>query len=544
MITVAPSACHATPVQCVPDVRTSTPLCTRHDNVYLAMPQLPFTFAKGRRPNEKGSPSAETVRPSPPAEVPAKRAPIVLTVSALQRMLRQEMEAAHGLVLVSGEISNFLIHARSGHAYFTLKDDSATLKCIMWADNLSRLRSQPKDGQQVIARGRLTIYERASTVQLSVLHIEPQGLGALQVAFSQLVDKLKAEGLTDPARKRPLPAYPRVIGVVTSRHGAALRDILRTILRRDPYAHVVLSFASVQGQAAAPEIVSALRRLDRLGKVDVIVLARGGGSIEDLWSFNEEVVARAVASTRAPVVTGVGHETDTTIVDLVADHRASTPTAAAEVVTPLRQRTRAAWSDLTHRLHRAMHARVGVASRRIMVLEARLRDPRAALRRRSQYIDELATRAERAMQAALRRNSQRLTTLEHALFRKDPILRTKAMGHRLAALEVRRDTAMTQRLDRQKVRLRIAIGQLESLSPLAVLARGYAIVRDPQGRLVRRAVEAHVNDEIRIDLAEGELSAQVLEVRVPTRIATPRTPTPTTERTTEGTASVSRLDDE
>ncbi|MBK8013728.1 MAG: exodeoxyribonuclease VII large subunit [Deltaproteobacteria bacterium] len=464
------------------------------------MPQLPFTFAGGRRP-----------------AAPPERTPKVLTVSALQRLLRQEMEQAHGLVLVSGEISNFLVHARSGHAYFTLKDDAATLKCVMWGDNLVRLGRRPQDGQQVIARGRLTIYERASTVQLSVLHLEPQGLGALQIAFSRLVETLREEGLTDPGRKRPLPAYPRVIGVVTSRHGAALRDILRTILRRDPYAHIVLSFASVQGQGAAQEIVSALQRLDALGAVDVIILARGGGSIEDLWSFNEEIVARAVASTRAPVVTGVGHETDTTVVDLVADHRASTPTAAAEVVTPLRQRTRATWADLTHRLHRAMNARIGVASRRIMALEAKLRDPRAALRRRSQYVDDLATRAERAIRAALRRNAQRLSTLEHGLLRKDPLLRTKAMAHRLSALEARRDTALAQRLDRANTRLQFAIAQLESLSPLAVLARGYAIARDPTGRLLRRAVDVKVNDEIRIELAEGNIRAQVLEIGDPNR---------------------------
>ena len=453
------------------------------------MAQLPLTFARVSRP-----PSDE---------------PRIYTVTEINRRLRGELERNHAKILVAGEVSNLTIHRVSGHAYFTLKDDAAQLSCVMWRDNVRRLRFDLEAGQEVIATGRVTVYERGGRLQLSVGAVELQGLGALQAAYRQLADKLRGEGLTADDRKRPLPLWPRCVGVVTSRQAAALRDVLRTILRRDPFAHVVLSPCAVQGTTAAQEIAEAVDRLDALRRCDVVLVVRGGGSVEDLWAFNEEPVARAIVACSSIVVTGVGHETDTTIADLVADRAASTPTAAAELAVPVRSELRQRWSAEEGRLHRAMSARIERLSRRLLESQSRLQDPRSAIRRRAQRIDDLALRAERRIGSRLVAETKRLRELTDRLEARSPHARVARMSARLDLLLSRSDAAVRRHVDRAARRHALLAGRLEGLSPVSILARGYAVVRDEAGRVVRSASDVAIQDELVVRLGAGRLKVSV-----------------------------------
>jgi exodeoxyribonuclease VII large subunit len=396
--------------------------------------QTPFTFQADKKKDE----------------------PFIFSVSGIVGRLRKEIEARHAVVWVGGEISSFQIHPASGHAYFSMKDQHAKLACVMWRDNLAKLRFDLKQGDEVIVRGRMTVYERGGQMQLEVLEVEPQGLGALQREFTERLEKLRAEGLT--ARKRPIPPFARIVGVVTSPGGAALRDVLRTILRRDPRAHVIISPAQVQGRSSAASIAAALDRIDALGRAELIIVARGGGSLEDLWAFNEESVARAIARCSVPVISGVGHETDTTIADHVADLRASTPTAAAEHAVPLRADIEARWRELSKRLTKMLRTRIDHHGRRLLSLEKRLADPTATIRRRAQYLDDLINRTERAMRRKLAESDRRLA---------------------------------------------IACGQLESMSPLAVLARGYAIAHREDGSAARRPLSSRSASACRFGSPKG-----------------------------------------
>jgi exodeoxyribonuclease VII large subunit len=465
------------------------------------VPQLPFTFRTGRSNPEPDKPDQDK-RGSPDR-------PQVYTVSELQRKLRTELEDRYQTVLVSGEISNFSIHARSGHGYFTLKDDNAQIKCVMWRDQLMRVRHRLDDGLKVIVRARVTIYEQGGQLQLAVQQIELRGLGARQLELQQRIEKLRAEGLCADSRKRPIPKYPETIGLVTSASGAALRDVLTTILRRDPYAQVIIAHAPVQGDGAEHGIVRALKLIDGLGRCDVILLCRGGGSIEDLWCFNEECVARTIVQMRAPVVTGIGHETDTTIADLVADLRASTPTAAAEHVVPIRSELRARWRQLEDALHRNLLHRVRALSRELYQLSSRLRDPQTALRSRAQRLDDLSLRMDRALRTRLKKDHAWLDTLERRLLRRDPAEKMRGFSHRLALLDTLAQGAMHKRLERDRHRLAMIVHRLESLSPLAVLSRGYALVTTAEGKVVKRAQEVRAGDSLSVRLDEGSLEVVV-----------------------------------
>lgn len=464
--------------------------------------------------NATPRPSLERERERP-ARAPQPEAPVVLTVSELQRRLRNDIEERYRIVFVSGEISNYQINARSGHGYFTLKDDGAQIKCVIWRDQLIRLRHRLDDGLEVIVKGRITIYEQGGQLQLSVQTVEPKGLGARQLEFRERAEKLRAEGLTSAARKRPLPAFPRCIGVVTSSSGAALRDVLRTIIRRDPFACVVIANTTVQGDGAAHNIVRALKALERLGRCEVILLVRGGGSIEDLWCFNEEAVARAIVASPVPVVTGIGHETDTTIADLVADLRASTPTAAAEHAVPVRSEIRQRFLNLEGALHRSLLARLQLLSRRLYVLSARLKDPVAALKGRAQHLDELTNRAERALRLHAGRRQADLTRLERRLGHGDPKQKIRGALHTIQILSSRQKNAIARSIQARRHRLRVAVERLESLSPLRVLSRGYALVRAPSGAVLKRSDQTSIGDALEIRLADGVLGAVVTRIDLP-----------------------------
>jgi exodeoxyribonuclease VII large subunit len=448
-----------------------------------------------------------------PAEGSAE-APFIFSVSGLQRRLRAEVEKGFGLVHVGGEISSLTHHGVSGHAYFVLKDEQAQLRCVMWKEHVHKLRYKLANGMEVIVRGRVTVFERSGQLQLTAQSIERQGDGMQEEAFRVLAEQLRQEGLTSPSRKRRVPLLPRAVGIVTSKSGAALRDILRAALRRDPFTHLLFAPTAVQGQGAEQEIAQALTTLDELGVCDVIILARGGGSREDLWAFNSELVARAVAACRAVVVTGVGHETDTCIADLVADLSCSTPTAAVEHVVPLRAELRHRLALDENRLRRALRSEVQGSARRLMRLEARLhaQDPALAMQRKAQTLDELATRAERSLRIALGRRQQQLSVWSRRLARLEPRAKMAALGARIQILRARQDHTISRRVEAARQRLGELVARLEALSPLAVLSRGYALATTDTGRVVRAASEVTPGERLHVRLGEGSLTARVEEI--------------------------------
>ena len=394
--------------------------------------------------------------------------PDMWSVSELNRYVKQSLEMDYRLqdLRISGEISGFKAYP-SGHWYFTLKDASAQVNCVMWRSRAERMRFRPRDGDAVIAAGAVTLYEVRGQYQLDVALLQPAGEGVLFQEFLRLKAQLEEEGLFDPLRKRPLPAFPKRIAVVTSPAGAALRDILNILRRRCPMVEVILAPTPVQGLDAPAQIVAALRAAGAQ-KPDVVILARGGGSLEDLWCFNDEAVARAIAACPVPIVSGVGHETDFTIADFAADLRAPTPSAAAELVAPDGQVLLAQVDDLALRLAGALQAALRDRRWALAQQQARLRglSPQAQLRAAQQHLDDLLARA------------------------------VSALSYRAA-------------LDRQ--RLRGLTQALNSISPLAVLQRGYALVTLPDGALLRQASQVHPGDRLRLRLGEGSLTARVTE---------------------------------
>ena len=415
----------------------------------------------------------------------------VLSVSELTRRLQEVLEERFPAVWVEGEISNYRVYG-SGHAYFTLKDAESQIRAVLFRNRGRRIKFEPADGLHVMAFGSIEVYPQRGEYQMVIELLEPKGLGALQLAFEQLKARLQAEGLFEPARKRELPRFPRKIGVVTSPSGAAIRDILRVIGRRFGDLHIVIAPCRVQGDGAAEEIAQGLRDLNALGGVDVIIVGRGGGSLEDLWAFNEEVVARAIAASKVPVVSAVGHEVDFTIADFVADLRAPTPSAAAELVVREKQAVVDSLAQLRARLER-------FAARPLRDLERR--------------VDELTARLRREMRNEVGRAHHRVVLATRALRASDPVARLAGDRHRLENLQSRRITLLHRRRDRAHSALRTAVGRLDSLSPLAVLGRGYSLTRTPAGDIVHSPAQVRVGDAIRVLLQRGSLDARVTETR-------------------------------
>jgi exodeoxyribonuclease VII large subunit len=436
----------------------------------------------------------------------------ILTVSELTLLVRDRLEQGFPDLWIEGEISN-LRAPGSGHLYFTLKDETSQIRAILFRTGAQRLRFTLHEGMHVIVRGRLTVYEPRGEYQVVLDYLEPKGIGALQVAFEQLKDKLAREGLFDPSRKRPLPLLPRCIGIVTSLSGAAIKDILSVLHRRCSILKVLIVPVAVQGDGAADQIAHAIRALSLSGDVDVIIVGRGGGSWEDLLCFNDESVVRAIAASSIPVVSAIGHEIDYTLSDFAADCRAPTPSAAAEAVAPVLHDLVRTIKNLGERQERSIRARVSFVQRQV----ADHCDAMALLlfriQRYSQQLDEATDRLRSSLRRYLEDFSQRVQQAFHQSVVSSP--RSKIQRHLLLVPYVmkRIEESLHTRLTFRRERMRSLISALDSLSPLAILARGYSLVETiPDGRIVRKASDVTVNEEVGITLSEGRLMCEVRHI--------------------------------
>ncbi len=437
----------------------------------------------------------------------------VWTVAQLTRRVKGLLEERIGRVWVSGEISNYKV-AGSGHAYFTLKDADSQIDAVMFRGRLSRLRFEPESGLEVLAHGQVTVYERRGNYQIVLDDMQPKGVGALQLAFEKLKKKLAAEGLFDEAHKKPIPVLPRRIGVVTSPTGAAIRDILNVLSRRFANVHVLLYPARVQGEGAAREIVQAIRGLDEWG-VDAMIVGRGGGSLEDLWPFNEEAVVRAVFEARTPVISAVGHEIDYALSDFAADLRAPTPSAAAELVVQEQQALVERVGLLERRLAEALSHGLERAKYRVEKAQNSFvfRRPGELLRQHQQRCDELRMRMDVALEDRVRGHRERLDRARRGLALLSPTQRLRQAAERLAVLRGRMVQSERALLERREARLRRAAAQLDALSPLAILSRGYALAwKLPEERLVRGAGELAGDDELRLRFGHGGARVRVIDI--------------------------------
>jgi len=435
----------------------------------------------------------------------------VYTVSRLNKEVRLLLESGLPPLWLEGELSNFAAPA-SGHWYFSLKDSGAQVRCAMWRQRNSQVRFRPKDGMAVLVRARVGLYEPRGEYQLLVEHLEEAGEGALKREFEKLKTRLAAEGLFAAERKRPLPAVPRRIGVVTSPTGAAIHDILRVLRARFPVAPVIIYPTAVQGAAAVPEIVRAIESASRRNECDVLIVARGGGSLEDLWCFNDERVARAISTCRIPTVSGVGHEVDVTIADFVADVRAPTPSAAALVATPDKSTWLEALGLLNTRFGGAMRRYLRARQLDLGALAQRMQisHPGARLLQHAQRLDDLEQRMRLALRATVIVNRQRLETLATRLWRENPRHRLEVLRAQAATLRQRLVAAMSARLGALEQRLALGSRTLDAVSPLATLGRGFAVVsRVTDGALLRDAAQAPAGTEIEARLSKGRLRARV-----------------------------------
>ena len=437
---------------------------------------------------------------------------VILTVSALTAVVRSHVESAFADIWVEGEVSNLRMPS-SGHAYFTLKDASSQMRAVMFRSVGRFLRFHLKDGMCVICRGRLTVYEPKGDYQMMVDYAEPKGVGALQVAFEQLKERLAAEGLFEAARKRPLPVFPRRLGIITSPTGAAIRDIIQVAHRRWPNIELLLNPVGVQGIGAAAEIAKAIAELNELGGLDVLVVGRGGGSLEDLWAFNEEIVARAIVASRIPVVSAVGHEIDYTIVDFVADLRAPTPSAAVELILRDRSEIIARLSRYGQQAAHAIRGHLRDCRARVETERRSLLDPAALVQRAMQRRDDLEMRLFRATTSRMREAVRAMDSLRQGLLLRSPIRRIEQGLAMLPQLRRRLEQRVVGTLTTWRHSLQQGVGALHTLSPLAILARGYSITRRlPEMQLLRKASEVTPGDTVQVRLSSGELICEVRQL--------------------------------
>ncbi|AOY87436.1 exodeoxyribonuclease VII large subunit [Marinobacter salinus] len=437
--------------------------------------------------------------------------PRALSVSELNHQARHLLESSFMQVWVEGELSGFS-RPSSGHWYFSLKDRKCQVRCAMFKGFNQRLRVLPREGDQVRIRGKVTLYENRGDFQIIVEHMEPAGLGELQQAFDELKRKLQAEGLFDTLRKKPIPAIPGHIGVVTSPTGAAIHDILTVLARRCPAIPVTLYPTAVQGKAATADIVQAIGRAQAHGVADVLIVGRGGGSLEDLWCFNEETVARAIANCTIPTVSAVGHEVDVTIADFVADLRAPTPSAAAEKISPDQQDWLRQIRERELRLANSARRALKRLNTQLEHLAARLRDPRRELLEKAQRMDELELRLGKAVRQRLDRVTVRSEHLAQRLAMQSPARQLTSSRENLSRFEERLGAAIRQRLQQRREQYEHIAQTLHVVSPLATLGRGYAIVRNGEGNIVRDASKLSSGEHINARVAEGDISAVVTSV--------------------------------
>lgn len=394
--------------------------------------------------------------------------PTVLTVSQLNAYLKSviDNDPRLGFVFVSGEISNLTDHYRSGHLYLSLKDAHCVIRAVMFAGNARRLRFRPQDGMKVLCRGRISVYEPSGQYQLYIEDMQPDGVGSLALAYEQLKNKLEGEGLFDPARKKPLPRFPQTVGVITSPTGAAVQDIRNILYRRFPGIDMILCPVTVQGESAPPQLIAALQKLDAEGKCDVIIIGRGGGSIEDLWAFNSEALARTVAACRTPVISAVGHETDFTICDFAADRRAPTPSAAAELAVP------------------------------------DVRELRAHYQAQRQYLQSL-------LENRLRRSADRLANDRRVMEAVGPTAKTNALTEQYRLYQRQLQTLAGKRISVEELKIRGNAAKLEALNPMTLLSRGYAVA-EQDGAVIASAAALRREKPFSLTFADGTVRAQAL----------------------------------
>ena len=437
-----------------------------------------------------------------------------LTVSEFTLVLRAFLEQEFGDVWLAGEISGCKLSS-AGHYYFTLKDQNAQLRCACFRGSARYLKFKPMDGVAVLARGRADLYAERGDLQFIVEAIEPQGHGALQLAFDQLKKKLAMEGLFEASRKRALPKFPQRIGIVTSPTGAVIRDMLNVLSRRFPGLHIRVYPAMVQGEGSIEAVCRGIETFSRMGWAEVVIVARGGGSLEDLWTFNEEPVARAISECTVPVISAVGHETDFTIADFVADLRAPTPSAAAELVICTQEQVLDGIAGCRKKMEQVVNFRIAQAGRRLhqQGIERARTLLHRTIARRAQRVDEIDYLLREGIRAFERDRKRRLGELEARLRRQDVRLQFAQARHRLEKARRSIEQSMRRHLDKSRAELAPAFAHLTQLSPLKILDRGYAIVENETGRVVKSLGDAPAGSDIRIRIAEGKLNALVTSAK-------------------------------
>ncbi|TVY04458.1 exodeoxyribonuclease VII large subunit [Cohnella terricola] len=436
-----------------------------------------------------------------------------LSIRDINRLIKMKLEGDAGLqnIWLRGEISNFTFHS-SGHMYFTLKDEGARLKCIMFASYNQRLPFAPKDGMKVLARGGISVYERDGQYQFYATAMQPDGIGSLYLAFEQLKRKLEGEGLFRAELKRQIPLYPRTVGVITSPTGAAVRDILITLERRNPGVHVLLYPVSVQGTGAAPSIVKAIQAMNALGEADVLIVGRGGGSLEELWAFNEEAVARAIRASVIPVISAVGHETDFTIADFAADLRAPTPTAAAELAVRHIGELKQELAYLERKMAHSLHALLAKAKERWQhaARSSYFTQPRRSLLAQAERLDRLRETLQYQMKGEQAKAQERFSRLSGRLQAVNPKQQTVYARKRMETAARGLELAMNGILRDSQSRFSSLVRHLDALSPLKVMGRGYSLAYDEnEKKLIRSIKEVQPGDLIHIRLSDGKLDCQI-----------------------------------
>ncbi|WP_261857372.1 exodeoxyribonuclease VII large subunit [Photobacterium sanguinicancri] len=434
----------------------------------------------------------------------------IFTVSSLNAEVRLLLENEMGIVWLVGELSNLSMPV-SGHWYFTLKDSRAQVKCAMFRGNNRRVTFKPANGTQVLVKARLSLYEPRGDYQLIIESMQPEGDGRLQQQFEQLKMNLAAEGLFAQSLKKPLPEQPKRVGIITSKTGAALHDILNVLQRRDPSLPVVIYPTMVQGEGSAISIAQAIGRANSRQECDVLIVGRGGGSLEDLWAFNEEIVARTIAASQIPIISAVGHEVDVTIADFVADMRAPTPSAAAELVSRDNSHQTQKISQKTQQLTHSVRQYLSDRRRHLTQLQHRLerQHPQLRLNQQSQRLDDVSSRLERAMKNYIVQHRQHLNRNEHKLALHSPVQTLKQQANRLERVESRLHDAMDRRLLTARHQLAMAAEKLETVSPLATLGRGYSITRDSKGKVIRTTDQVNHGDTMITKVANGEIQSVV-----------------------------------
>ncbi|WP_349774469.1 exodeoxyribonuclease VII large subunit [Paenibacillus camelliae] len=441
--------------------------------------------------------------------------PHVYTIKDINKYIRMKMDSDHVLsdVWLRGEISNFTHHS-SGHMYFTLKDKDSRIKCVMFASHNARLRFIPKEGAKVLAQGTISVYERDGAYQFYANAMQPDGLGSLYLAYEQLKAELEEEGLFAESRKRALPLFPHTVGVVTSPTGAAVRDIITTIKRRFPAAHILLAPVQVQGELAAPSIAKAIAAMNAHGACDVLIVGRGGGSMEELWAFNEEIVVRAIASSETPVISAVGHETDFTLSDFVADVRAATPTAAAELAVPHVQEMTAVIERYQQRFEHALKRQLDWRKERLKRVQQSsvFSQPKRTFLKHAERVDYLQLMLSKSLKHALQHGHLKLSQSQSRLARLHPEQRIKLLNRQVNHLQHSMSELMNSIVKQKRLQTVSYIKQLDALSPLKVMARGYSLTYTEDEQLLKQVNQVKRGSSIKVKIMDGSLYCTVNDI--------------------------------